>query len=192
MNNVGEELGRYGKRFVQMIWDPIPRNDDSSPIWCLGTSYESMTTTRAEHEKHLFNGASSDLSITSESPVQQSGQKSTEESSSCDASFEQIPEQPRDRVMQADEGGGWPLDFLNDFEARLWFTYRSNFPPISKSQDPKALAAMSFTVRIKSQLNQGGFTSDTGWGCMIRSGQSMLGNALAILKLGRGKLSSVS
>lgn len=85
------------------------------------------------------------------------------------------------------EDGGWPTPFLDDFEARIWLTYRSNFPPIARSQDPKALSAMTFSVRLRSQLvDQNGFTSDTGWGCMIRSGQSLLANAILILRLGRG------
>ncbi|PHH72202.1 hypothetical protein CDD83_5006 [Cordyceps sp. RAO-2017] len=42
-------------------------------------------------------------------------------------------------------------------------------------------------MRIKSQLSeQAGFSSDSGWGCMIRSGQSLLANSIAMLKLGRG------
>lgn len=87
------------------------------------------------------------------------------------------------------EDGGWPPSFLDDFEARIWLTYRSNFPAIPKSEDPKAASSMSLSVRLRSQLvDQGGFTSDTGWGCMIRSGQSLLANALVMLKLGRGML----
>jgi cysteine protease ATG4 len=46
---------------------------------------------------------------------------------------------------------------------------------------------MTLSVRLRSQLvDSQGFTADTGWGCMIRSGQSLLANALCILSLGRG------
>jgi cysteine protease ATG4 len=82
--------------------------------------------------------------------------------------------------------GGWPREFLDDFESRIWMTYRSGFVPIQKSQDPKATAAMSFRVRMQN-LAQSAFTSDAGFGCMIRSGQCILANALLELKLGRGR-----
>jgi cysteine protease ATG4 len=88
-----------------------------------------------------------------------------------------------------EQGGSWPHAFIEDFESRLWMTYRSDFEPIPKSSDPKANSALSLSMRIKSQLSdQAGFSSDSGWGCMIRSGQSLLANTIALLRLGRGKL----
>lgn len=81
--------------------------------------------------------------------------------------------------------GGWPHAFLDDFESRIWMTYRSGFEPIPRSQDPKATAAMSFRVRMQN-LAQSAFTSDAGFGCMIRSAQCILANALLELRLGRG------
>jgi hypothetical protein len=82
---------------------------------------------------------------------------------------------------------GWPESFLLDFESRIWITYRSNFPPIPKPIKQDAYSAMTLSVRLRSQLvDQHGFTSDTGWGCMIRSGQSLLANAMSILLFGRG------
>ena len=54
-------------------------------------------------------------------------------------------------------------EFVYDFYSHLWFTYRKGIPqPIG-----------------------GIMTSDTGWGCMIRSGQSMIGEALIRSLLGR-------
>ncbi|KAG2421639.1 hypothetical protein HFD88_005614 [Aspergillus terreus] len=81
---------------------------------------------------------------------------------------------------------GWPEGFLSDFESKIWMTYRSNFPPIPKLDSPDSAQHMTLSVRLRSQLiDSQGFTSDTGWGCMIRSGQCLLANAMSILLLGR-------
>lgn len=58
----------------------------------------------------------------------------------------------------------WPPDFYDDFTSRLWMTYRHNYPPIRPSNHK----------------------TDIGWGCMLRSGQSLLANTLVIHFLGRG------
>ncbi|KAG1373245.1 hypothetical protein G6F60_010656 [Rhizopus arrhizus] len=57
----------------------------------------------------------------------------------------------------------WPPDFYDDFTSRLWMTYRHNYPPIRPSNHK----------------------TDIGWGCMLRSGQSLLANTLIIHFLGR-------
>ncbi|CDH54939.1 cysteine protease atg4a [Lichtheimia corymbifera JMRC:FSU:9682] len=56
-----------------------------------------------------------------------------------------------------------PPDFYHDLCSRLWMTYRHNFPPIRPSA----------------------YKTDIGWGCMLRSGQSLLANTLLIHCLGR-------
>ncbi|KAG0233331.1 Cysteine protease atg4 [Actinomortierella wolfii] len=56
-------------------------------------------------------------------------------------------------------------DFQSDFtNGLIWCTYRHSYAPIRPSN----------------------FTTDVGWGCMLRSGQSLLANALAVQFMGRG------
>ncbi|KAK0091529.1 hypothetical protein PV326_003078 [Microctonus aethiopoides] len=52
-----------------------------------------------------------------------------------------------------------------DIRSKLWFTYRKGFTPIGD--------------------NSSAFTSDKGWGCMLRCGQMVLAQALVSLHLGR-------
>jgi cysteine protease ATG4 len=95
---------------------------------------------------------------------------------------------------QRDAASTWPPEFLDDFESRIWMTYRMDFTPIPRSPVNKGLpfssptAALQFAGKLFSGQAGPGFSSDAGWGCMIRSAQSLLANALITLHLGRGML----
>jgi cysteine protease ATG4 len=81
----------------------------------------------------------------------------------------------------------YPEDFLNDLKTKLWFSYRFGFPLIERDRNgpmPLSLGSLLRGNLDISNINKG-FTSDSGWGCMIRTSQSLLANALIILKLGR-------
>ncbi|KAL3282068.1 hypothetical protein HHI36_005267 [Cryptolaemus montrouzieri] len=56
------------------------------------------------------------------------------------------------------------IKIRQDITSKLWFTYRKNFVPIGGDD---------------------GSVSDKGWGCMLRCGQMVLGQALLFLHLGR-------
>ena len=58
-------------------------------------------------------------------------------------------------------------EIRKEIRSKLWFTYRKGFVPIG-----------GFGSNI---------TSDKGWGCMLRCGQMVLGQALISLHLGKHK-----
>lgn len=167
----GVAFGRY-KRIVRGFFDGEPKNDDvsGSPIWCLGREYRPRLVLNGNniskhdseaHDDTAKPGLDRKLSgLTNEVPM----------------------DKREDQIATTEAEKDWPADFLDDCESRAWFTYRSGFAPIKKSTD----ASVTLSVRLRSLADHQGFTSDTGWGCMIRSGQSLLANALAILRLGRG------
>ena len=97
----------------------------------------------------------------------------------------------------------WPPEFYADFTSRVWTTYRSHFHPIRDSsltalerEQAEAAAAMAAGSPIPISSSpptkrwwpggEKGWTTDTGWGCMLRTGQSLLATALIHLHLGRG------
>ena len=168
------DFGRY-KRLVQAFWDPEPRNDDTSGscIWCLGRQYASPPLLREKKDEPPTTDQTGST-LSDEIDSYQNAHNAESAINGASEVEQQSSENDVDR--------GWPPEFLDDCESRVWFTYRSNFPPIKKSSD----ASMTLSVRLRSLGDQGGFTSDTGWGCMIRSGQSLLANALVMLRLGRG------
>jgi len=176
------DFGSY-KRIVQRFFDPEPRNDGvlGSEIWCLGTAYRSGPPLPNGHgSQEPESGKHNETFADSFESVPRSVPKATMNGVSA----------PKDDA-QRDDGeadNGWPKDFLDDCEARPWFTYRSNFSPIKKSSD----ASMTLSVRLRSLTDQQGFTSDTGWGCMIRSGQCLLANSLITIRLGRGTAPDIS
>lgn len=193
MNNI--DLGRY-KRMIQYFWDAEPKNEQGpgSKIWCLGNEYVTQEkdefpagNNNNDNVADKENSADPDRKSTQENTqINESGNheapKSDKDDKHTDSAAASTTEQSKDL--------GWPKPFLDDFESRIWMTYRSNFPPIARSEDANAAQAMTLSVRLRSQLTEHhqGFTSDTGWGCMIRSGQSLLANALVISRLGRGTL----
>jgi cysteine protease ATG4 len=179
-------------KFVRKLWDPQPRYDDQSgtPIWFLGKEYSAgpppkpVSTTdhddvvEVESSTESHDPSESAPSTTDDTPLNPPQTGSFEDTTHIEG--ENLPSLSNDP-----SDGGWPHAFLDDFESRIWMTYRSSFPPIPRSQDPAATAGMTFAVRLRSLADKEGFSTDTGWGCMIRSGQSLLANALVILQLGR-------
>lgn len=85
-------------------------------------------------------------------------------------------------------GHDYQGDSITDKVKKLiWLSYRTGFQPIAKHEDgPYPLQFISsmvfnknpFLAQFLSFVNNDFFTTDVGWGCMIRTSQSLLANAL--------------
>ncbi|EIN03481.1 hypothetical protein PUNSTDRAFT_56214 [Punctularia strigosozonata HHB-11173 SS5] len=124
--------------------------------------------------------------------------------SSSPSSFVSIPPPVSASGSKAknDPAALWPPVFYADFTSRVWVTYRSHFQPIrdttlsaleSDFGEQAQSANTSGNSVVSGSPSSGrrwwggekGWTSDAGWGCMLRTGQSLLANALLHLHLGR-------
>jgi len=103
-----------------------------------------------------------------------------------------------------DPSANWPPAFYHDFTSRVWLTYRSQFSipirdirlgDLSMSGNwegiacPPAPASLSASTGKRTWPWGGGgktWNSDSGWGCMLRTGQSLPANLLVHTHLGRG------
>ena len=181
------------QRFMRYFYDPQPRYDDMSgaSIWLLGQEYAATPpkpVSTTDHEDVVEVESSADsrdpsdapTSTTEDSSIHQQQQTSSFEDAQHVEKGDNLPSLSNDPA-----DGGWPHTFLDDFESRAWMTYRKDFPPIPRSQDRSASTGLTWNVRLRNLGDREGFSSDTGWGCMIRSGQSLLANALIMLHLGR-------
>ncbi|KAF1956569.1 autophagy-related protein-like protein 4 [Byssothecium circinans] len=176
------DIERVGRTIFRALYDPLPTNDGSSPIWCLGQQYDpKLPPPQPAASEATKTSPAASPSLTPTPHHERTG--GTEDDSWIRTSVEGERKEAANGEDPA-QYGGWPQPFLDDLETRIWMTYRSGFSPIQKSQDRKATAAMSFRVRMQN-LAQNAFTSDQGFGCMIRSGQCILANALLTLRLGR-------
>ncbi|KAI4259210.1 MAG: hypothetical protein L6R42_004696 [Xanthoria sp. 1 TBL-2021] len=134
----GKDFGGY-KRIVQYFWDPEPKNDDpsDSPIWCLGRCHDAQPRKDIDTSRINQGAEESGHAATASENAPQSN---TPERKPADGETKA----PTPPIASRTEDREWPSEFLDDFESRIWMTYRSNFPNIRRSDAPNASASMTF------------------------------------------------
>ncbi|THH26852.1 hypothetical protein EUX98_g7341 [Antrodiella citrinella] len=177
-------------------------DSDASPdncldsIWILGVEHPGNEP-RSPSSYHHQPGTVRRGSVSSrrqQSPVSvRSSTSSSPTQGGADPSLSQS--QPAS-TNPKDPGRHWPPVFYADYTSRIWLTYRSQFQPIrdtsleeleSEVRDQiMPLTSSPPTKKWNWPLGgEKGWSSDSGWGCMLRTGQSLLANTLLHLHLGR-------
>jgi cysteine protease ATG4 len=170
--------GHHGiQRFIQLLLDKEIENTDlENTIHVLGRQYEPGSSVVAEEE---------------EAAAEAEGE-GDKERKSIDNPFDEIKNyfQSLNIVNHVQKelektNAPWPAEFINDVNSRLWFTYRTHFKPLARDDDgPSPLSLKTLLWGQVHELHNDYFTTDCGWGCMIRTSQTLLANALLKLKLG--------
>lgn len=154
------------QRALQYLWDPEPHNTDHvTPLVCLGQTYKEATAD--SDSDGVLVGANTNTTDSNDNTDQPNAISVPVESTTAKVN-------------------GWPQDFLLDVQSRIWLSYRTGFPLIPKSDGGNNIHLGTLKNMIRGGgYDSRGFTSDVGWGCMIRTSQSLLANALLFRHLGR-------
>lgn len=191
---------RHGKghldKAVRYLLDSDATPDKSTdPIWILGVQhlgYDPSPPPSASPPPPPPTSSSSSSGRRSSMDVRRSS--SIRNSVTSIRGAMSSPE-PTMAKRERDPGAHWPPIFYSDFTSRIWCTYRSHFPPIRDTTLAQLEMEASGQMQPVSQSPrkwawipgmEKGWSCDSGWGCMLRTGQSLLANALLHLHLGRG------
>ena len=183
----------YKLNHTHVVAEPTPLHSNTpvradtpmtfDPIWLLGIQHagvepqDPQLVKRPTAHRRVYSGlrkTAHDHSSTIKSPLSHS-------------------QPPSPALQRHESGANIPPTFYADFTSTIWFTYRSNFPPIkddawSDNNSSSTLSNGAFSTLRKSPTAK--WTSDSGWGCMLRTSQSMLANTLLRIHLGRSMFSA--
>lgn len=171
------------QRVVQLFWDKdLENTDHENPIVVLGNIYSFKQDSPRED-------AQSDTS------AETRPNETPEKAHQADISISEfknyfqsfgITGNNTPSIKKEKESNKWPQEFIDDVYTRIWLTYRTKFAPINRDEDGPSPISLHNLIRGQNyDLNSEYFTTDCGWGCMIRTGQTLLANALLNLHLGR-------
>lgn len=160
--NKESALWLLGRCYHQKM-TPCPSMETSVELQNLVANAESKLMTLSMHEEQP---TSSELYLNAQTP---NGHESHFDDN-IDRAIEPAEETGQDVAGNYEDG---IEGFKKDFISRIWMTYRRDF------------AMMPVETSAQQGSYTTGYTSDCGWGCMIRSGQMLLAQALVIHFLGR-------
>lgn len=170
----------------------------SEPIWLLGVEHPGYEPDPIATSSQASLGRRSSVESSRRSPSSFRSSTSTSPIAipGADPSLSQSQPLSSSSGKDKDPSRNWPPVFYADYTSRIWLTYRSQFIPIRDItlEELDATPGDSAIVSASPQPKKwnwplGGekcWTSDAGWGCMLRTGQSLLANALLHVHLGRG------